>query len=94
MAPSLHDPLFCGQLIADTPDGEQVTGLAGIILDLLANLAHEDRNGVLVHLGRLAPQVLIDAASREHLSGLSAKSASISNSLAVSGTVSPCKCTS
>ena len=69
MTPSLHDPLFCGQLIADTPDGEQVTGLAGIILDLLANLAHEDRNGVLVHLGHLAPQMLVDAPTREHLSG-------------------------
>ena len=47
MTPSLHDPLFCRQLVANAPDGEQISRLAGVVLNLFANLAHEYRDGIL-----------------------------------------------
>lgn len=56
----------CG-LVADAPDGEKIAELAGAVLDFLANFSHEHRDGVLVHLGGLSPQMLVNAATRENL---------------------------
>ena len=65
MTPSLHDPLFCRQLVANAPDGEQISRLAGVVLNLFANLAHEYRDGILVHLRRFAPSLNLQDLKEE-----------------------------
>ena len=68
--PSLLHPI--GHLVANALDGEEVLGLAGILLDLLANLAHEHGDVVrgLAPVVGFAPDVLLDLPAREHLAGM------------------------
>ena len=59
-----------GELVAHAPYCEQVFWLRGVVFDLFANLAHEHGDAAFVNVAVAAPDVLVDLAARERLSGI------------------------
>src|SRR5678810_1210315 len=58
------------KLIADVTDRAQTLGMAGVVLDLLANPAHMDVDGALVADERVIPELLEQLLAAKDLAGM------------------------